>query len=327
MLAVAASHLSMNGLGDYTAAALQHRVIAVRLLNESLSNGCASQAEADAKLAACLALTFQSSYMEDGFIEFLTMIRGCMLVTQSHSLDLPTSAFHCFSEENHGRIMQQRLRQLPQSAQIDPTVLDQASASLEAIAPLCTNTKASEYQKMLFNIVQQTYHSPLQAYFTFCQSYNWPSSLGHGEFAAFISPSNQVGQLLLSHFIALQLLQQCTTDFVWSDRDTAPPTGIILAWLKRIDDGLQPEYKQYNVWPIHFGRVYGALFDKVTVGPCTVRCKPLDMAPNILTDFDMYELLIDDNQLEQGVLTGSRGEIMGIQRGDQEHIMSFPSPP
>jgi hypothetical protein len=161
MLALAASHLSMNGLGDYRSQALQHRVVAVNLLNASLSAGSSTQSEADAKLAACLALTFQSSYMEDGFFEFLTMIRGCALVTQDHSLEQPTSAFHCFSGENHGRTMQQRLRQMPIN-EIDPKVLDGASDSLDALKQLCQNDKEHEYRQVLYDIVQQTYHSPLQ---------------------------------------------------------------------------------------------------------------------------------------------------------------------
>ncbi len=162
MLALAASHLSMNGQGDYRPAALQHRVVAVRLLNESLSKGGGSQAEADAKLAACLALTFQSSYMEDGFYDFLTMIRGCALVTQDHSLEDPNSAFHCFSGENHGRTMQERLREMPIN-EIDPKVLDAAVDSLDALKPLCEdNDRMKEYRQILLEIVQQTYHSPLQ---------------------------------------------------------------------------------------------------------------------------------------------------------------------
>lgn len=281
----------MNGLGDYTSAALQHRVVAVRLLNESLSRGSATQTEADAKLAACLALTFQSSYMEDGFLEFLTMIRGCTLVTQDHSLEQPASAFHCFSADNHSRTMHHRLRELLPSTQVDPIVLDQASDSLEAIAPLCINSKEREYRQILHDIVQQTYHSPLQAYFLFCETYNWPSKLEHSEFSAFISPSNQVGQLLLSHFIALQLLQQCTTHFVWSDRDTAPPSGIILTWLKRLNDALEPQYKRFNVWPMHFGQSFESFipFDqvKVTVGPFMVRCKPLEALQDRNLGFDV----------------------------------------
>lgn len=162
MLALAASHLSMNGQGDYRSAALQHRVNAVGLLNDALSKGTNSQADADAKLAACLALTFQSSYMEDGFNDFLTMVRGCALVTQDHSLETPESVFNCFSGENHGRTMQEKLREMPIN-EIDPMVLDAAVDSLDALKPLCEgNARMKEYRQILLEIFQQTYHSPLQ---------------------------------------------------------------------------------------------------------------------------------------------------------------------
>lgn len=169
MLALAASHLSMNGLGDYRSQALHHRVVAFNLLSSSLSRSSTTQAEADAKLAACLALTFQSSYMEDGFVDFLTMIRGCALVTQDHSLDHPDSAFHCFNGENHGRTMQQRLREVTMN-EIDPKALDSAAASLEALKPLCHNETEDDYRQVLLAVVRQTYHSPLQGQYIHCKS-------------------------------------------------------------------------------------------------------------------------------------------------------------
>lgn len=57
--------------------ALNHRVASISALNEQLSKTHLSKADADATLGALLALTFQSAYMADGMVEFLTMIRGC----------------------------------------------------------------------------------------------------------------------------------------------------------------------------------------------------------------------------------------------------------
>jgi hypothetical protein len=80
MLGLGASHLSLCG-GDagelYTRPALAHRVAAMKSLNEFLSRPRFSKADGDAAFAAAMSLTFQSSYMEDGLVDFLAMVRGC----------------------------------------------------------------------------------------------------------------------------------------------------------------------------------------------------------------------------------------------------------
>lgn len=45
-------------------------------------------------MAAALALAFQSSHLQDGLAEFLTMVRGCNLIAGEEALRNPDSAFH-----------------------------------------------------------------------------------------------------------------------------------------------------------------------------------------------------------------------------------------
>jgi hypothetical protein len=45
-------------------------------------------------MAAALALAFQSSHLQDGLTEFLTMVRGCNLIAGEEALKNPDSAFH-----------------------------------------------------------------------------------------------------------------------------------------------------------------------------------------------------------------------------------------
>src|SRR4051812_7750591 len=72
ILALSASHLNACSTSSLSAAALTHRITAVRSLNAALSNPDASKSERDAMMATALALTFQSSYMRDGLAEFYT---------------------------------------------------------------------------------------------------------------------------------------------------------------------------------------------------------------------------------------------------------------
>ena len=77
ILGLGASHLSAMTSTNHFNFALNHRIASISALNEQLSRTHISRADADATLGALLALTFQSAYMADGMVEFLTMIRGC----------------------------------------------------------------------------------------------------------------------------------------------------------------------------------------------------------------------------------------------------------
>lgn len=74
--------------------AIQHRILAVKSLNEALSVPPMTRCEQDARLAAALALAFQSSHLQDGMAEFLTMVRGFNLIAGDQALINPDSAFH-----------------------------------------------------------------------------------------------------------------------------------------------------------------------------------------------------------------------------------------
>lgn len=77
MLGLGASHLGLLTPTDYNKVALKHRVTAIRELNSHLSQPNISKSGGEAAFAAILVLTFQSSYMADGMVDFLTMVRGC----------------------------------------------------------------------------------------------------------------------------------------------------------------------------------------------------------------------------------------------------------
>lgn len=77
MLGLGASHLGLLTPSDYNKVALKHRVTAIRELNSHLSKPNISKSGGEAAFAAMLVLTFQSSYMADGMVDFLTMVRGC----------------------------------------------------------------------------------------------------------------------------------------------------------------------------------------------------------------------------------------------------------
>lgn len=65
----------------------------MKALNEALSIPPKTRDERDARMAAALALAFQSSHLQDGLLEFLTMLRGCNLIAMEGMLGNVDSVF------------------------------------------------------------------------------------------------------------------------------------------------------------------------------------------------------------------------------------------
>lgn len=148
MLGLAASHLTLCSSTDYSSQALTHRVKAINSLNRSLNKPCLSKAEGDARFATVMALTFQSSYMQEGMMEFISMVRGCIVVSDTAMLDFEESAFRSFSPEQH----EKTVRGLKGSAVSDigyAVELDMAIASVRRVRPLCYSILEVKYLGMM----------------------------------------------------------------------------------------------------------------------------------------------------------------------------------
>ncbi|KPI37317.1 uncharacterized protein AB675_1534 [Cyphellophora attinorum] len=79
---------------DMANRALHHRSIALSGLNHAITTNDWSQASVDAMLATTYALTFQATYLsDDGMIDFMTMVRGCALITSKIEENRAKSTF------------------------------------------------------------------------------------------------------------------------------------------------------------------------------------------------------------------------------------------
>ncbi|KAH6841911.1 hypothetical protein B0T12DRAFT_361726 [Alternaria alternata] len=82
MLALAGSHLAIQVENPKTSLALQHRQKAIVGLEDSFSRWPPTAEESHIMLATSYLLCFQSSYMEDGFLEHFLSLRGCSFLSQ-----------------------------------------------------------------------------------------------------------------------------------------------------------------------------------------------------------------------------------------------------
>ena len=95
--------------------------------------------------------------------------------------------------------------------------------------------------------------------------------MSHHDFQALIDPENHVSQLLLSHFLALNLMFRYVTihrnvrgqSFI----DPTPIHRTMSGWMSTIEMNLAPRFRKYNEWPEQF----------VTTRPTRmIKCVPRD---------------------------------------------------
>ncbi|KAL6707216.1 hypothetical protein ACN47E_004763 [Coniothyrium glycines] len=253
ILALAASHLDAVSTSSVAEQAIQHRILAVKSLNEALSVPPKSRCEQDARMAAALALAFQSSHLQDGMAEFLTMVRGCNLIAGDEASMNSDSAFHAFREDGHLEMMRSRIGSSRLSC-VNREDLDVAAISLRELESLNMSEWERQYWEILMRTVENAYDRPVETYTTFVTLYNIPSRWTHDEFQAFIDPNNSVAQILLAHFIAVQAI---LTPILYLERvgfqGVDAPTAV-LSWVEGIYRNIPPILRHYVNWPRHVSR-------------------------------------------------------------------------
>lgn len=81
MLALSASELlEEEPSPELACTAINHRITAIKTLNESITKGCLTFEDGNAMLATCYALIHQSVLIDDGISEFMSFTRGCVKV-------------------------------------------------------------------------------------------------------------------------------------------------------------------------------------------------------------------------------------------------------
>ncbi|KAK3899422.1 protein RTM1 [Staphylotrichum tortipilum] len=204
ILALAAQHLTASTDADFSVQALDHRVAAISALNQALSAPCPTRHDADAKFATAIILTFQSSYMSDGMMDFLAMLRGWMVIQTTVVPSLGESIFCGITEETYVGSMK---RLLGPGADPDPKAdgelrrtLQDFTASLRLAAPLCRSTAELHYLATLERVARVSQSSAMDACLELVPLYAATNEMDADAFAHFTKPTNLAAQVLLAHF-------------------------------------------------------------------------------------------------------------------------------
>jgi hypothetical protein len=263
LLALAASRLTLTSQTDYTPLALAHRLRAIQGLNRTLSRIPQTTDGGDALLAACYALTFQSQFLKDGISEFLTMVRGCGLVSiQLEMANVPVSFSITLSD--HWDFMETRLDNLPD---VDSDLFEGSLASLEALLPLCEGhdikisfhralsdcaeairVDTQQGRRPIHHIVMDnTNNGP--AYYQFITIYGVLYQMDDRQFQLFTNPIDDINRLLLAHSVALQIILAPILERERQGRMMSTPIESLLDWLDKIKNEVSPSLQGCLRWP------------------------------------------------------------------------------
>jgi hypothetical protein len=76
----------------------------------------------------------------------------------------------------------------------------------------------------------------------------------HDEFQHFINPTNEIGQLLQAHFVAVQILLSPITAREMGDRKPEKPSNESKRWLGAILDRVSPQMQEFFEWPTYVAK-------------------------------------------------------------------------
>ena len=151
MLGLAASDLTSGSSEnpELRSLAMSHRVTAIKQLNQAFSGGIDSFEQGNAMLATCYALTFQSVYLDGGLADFMTFIRGCVLIAWNMGFKGLKYLFRAFMDDEQLSMMDAHLQGIPG---INPALVEDASKSLQAFHSMCER----DYEKNFHAILVKT---------------------------------------------------------------------------------------------------------------------------------------------------------------------------
>lgn len=158
ILGLAASDL-MQRDPSLVAPAMHHRLKAIRAIKKALGDMSRSAQQrpqpnayweaGNALMATCYALTFQSVMLDDGMAEYMTFIRGIVIVAMQMYFKGSRFIFHDFIGHEAMEIVRPLMEVLPL---IHQPWAESAVASISGLEPLCSSDVEREYQALLMEM-------------------------------------------------------------------------------------------------------------------------------------------------------------------------------
>ncbi|KAH8821860.1 hypothetical protein F5884DRAFT_851069 [Xylogone sp. PMI_703] len=236
LLGLSASHLSKISSASFTAVAQNHRLKASKGLNEALSAPLRSPEEADAVIAACHALLFQSCLVSK-------QVRDQNIQALLAQEDLDSRA----------EIMSARLDGTPS---FNTAVVDDATSSLNALLPICSKNYQREFLECLLENVLALRQKSTRAYHAHTDVCKFIVNVSHADFIELCEPTNTACQLLIAHLIALHLIMRPISCRERKKYTVAMYRIRMSTWIDRIYQDMDPSFWKYLEWPINISNLH-----------------------------------------------------------------------
>lgn len=169
MLALSASDIarSESAFSHLTHAALAYRLKAVTSLNTAMSIGIQSFEQGNAMLATCYNLFVQSTLIDDGLAEYMTFIRGCIIIgLQMLAKDMKFLFHSMWGDENIASLSPS----LKDAPLIDAYHVKAACTSLAGFNHLCVRKAEIEMYRLLLGVARALFTSSQDGSSTFIES-------------------------------------------------------------------------------------------------------------------------------------------------------------
>jgi hypothetical protein len=256
MLGLAASDLAILHPTESLAlstTALHHRVTAIKSLNAALALGVRDMEQSNAMLATCFTLVFQSALLSDGFPEFMSFIRGCMVV--GYQMGAKRIKF-IFEGMEPGEQLNKMGPHLLGKPDTPPEQTQAAIDSLKKCEHLVKLPMEKAFWAGCMKIAEGSGRSSREAYMGIQEIYGtFAYAMSSQEFAWLVNPDNKVGLLLQAHLIAIQTI----IDSVLSKEEEPNPKAEdpnrprhigTVGWLTHVQSQIPPETAEYFEWPM-----------------------------------------------------------------------------
>ncbi|KAL1884333.1 hypothetical protein VTK73DRAFT_27 [Phialemonium thermophilum] len=258
LLGLAASDLTRKD-PTLVSSAMQHRVKAIKAIKKTLSEVPKANTfeEGNALMATCFALTFQSVLLDDGMVEYMTFIRGIVIVAIQMYIKGADLLFGDYIGDKQQELLQPHIENMPL---VERSWVDAAVGAIENLAPLCHHPVEKQNHERILDMARQLHVSSWGAYKAMTQHYAWWMMLPHEQFQRVIDTTNQVNILLASHWIALTQIMAMITEKEFEVGTRARPPGLyesdvgMSRWLKNLNASIDKDHAVYNQWPVWVSR-------------------------------------------------------------------------
>jgi hypothetical protein len=139
--------------------AIAYRLKAIKTMKKVMSDPFGSDMfrNENALIATCFTLTFQSAFLQDGFVEFMTFFRGIVIVATQMKIKGTSFVFSNLDQHAQLTFMHPHLENM---APIPDEWITQALSGVEGLGPLCQHVVEQKYYSVLLDLTMALKSSP-----------------------------------------------------------------------------------------------------------------------------------------------------------------------